>query len=133
MDYWSNPHTYRKSVWAAQMSSGEIIYQDDYNGDEEPIAWFRLRKRVEDGDNIVNFGLKFMDNEIWLGEADGYYFTNGVIGMWGVGSYSTKNLGLVINNNLKVKTYKCPELILVSEEERELNDNIIMNTCINHT
>jgi hypothetical protein len=128
MDYWDNPNTYRKPVWIANLSNGEVLYQEDYNGEDEPIAWLRLKKKIEsEGLKIENFGLKYCDNEVWLGPAEGYYFTNGAAAYMHGPTFYLKNIGKIENNKLKVRTYRCPELLLVDEDEREINENVILN------
>lgn len=61
MSYWDNPNVYGRAVWIAQLSNGEIAYQEDSRG----ICWAELKEKVEKtGLRITNLGLKYFDNEV---------------------------------------------------------------------
>ena len=75
----------------------------------------------ENGLKIEQLGLKFYDHEEWTEpNKDGYYFSNGAVGWLGGPTVSTKNIGYVENNKIYIRTYRCPELLLVEQDEREL-------------
>jgi hypothetical protein len=124
--YWDSP-SYGKVVWAVRLSNGEVYYQDD----TEEVSWVKLRKYLKDNNlTIKHLGLKSFDNEVWTPEEkDGYYFSNGAVGFMGGPTVPTKNIGYVENERIYLKTYRCPELLVVEEDERELieSDYLICN------
>lgn len=126
MDKWS----YGKSVWVVKLSNGEIFYQDDSDGP----SWIKLKEYVLINNlTIDNLGIKYFDHEEWLNESgDGFYFSNGAIGFFNMGSFECKNIGVVKNGKIHVKTYRCPEILLADTEEREFTESeyLICNTSL---
>lgn len=115
-----------KAIWIAELSNGIIVYQDDgKNSEIEYSAWIRLKEHLlKNNLCIVKMYIRFRSNIMYLLEdnADGYFFSIGIIGMMS----SSENinfyiLGSVKNNKVHVKKIKIPELIVFDEEERELD------------
>lgn len=115
-----------KTIWIAELSNGVTVYQDDgKNSEIEYSAWIRLKEYLlKNNLNIVKMYIRFRSNIMYLLEdnADGYFFSIGIIGMMS----SSENinfyiLGSVKNNKVHIKKIKIPELIVFDEEERELD------------
>lgn len=126
MESWS----YGKPVWAVILSDGSTFYQDDSNGP----SWLKLKDYLyEKNLQIQNLGIKYFDHEEWLNETgDGYYFSNGAIGFMQIGTFECKNIGVLKDNNIYVKTYRCPEILEVDSETRPYTESeyLICNTSL---
>jgi len=121
-NYWDmESWTYGKSVWAALLSDDRVLYQNDTNGP----SWIYLKDYLlENNLYIKNLGIKYFDHEEWLNDSgDGYYFSNGAIGFIHSGTFECKNIGVIKGNEIHVKTYRCPELLLVDSEVREYKES----------
>lgn len=108
--------------WVVHLASGIIVYQDDGRPDVKPIsAWERLRNYcIEHNDYITDMHIRFRCNVHHLpSNADGYFFSKGVRG--GFGMPKTHQLffvGALENNKLLVTCWKTPEMFKENTEER---------------
>lgn len=127
---------FEKPMWIALLSNGEKIYQDDGRPDLQIYsAWIRLSSYLKDTKlKIVDLYFRFRSNVVHIlpENAEGYYFSNGVIGQ--LSSDFSINLfvcGEINNGVARIRNIKIPELIVMSEEERIIGnysiDPIIMN------
>lgn len=110
--------------WVAQLSNGELIYQDDNRPGKYPeSAWLRLKKYIEDNQlKIDNLWLRFRSNQVKClpEKAEGYYFCKAAGGM--LGSTLTVHcymLGYLTKDKIVVYSYKVPELMPFVEDIRE--------------
>jgi len=104
--------------WVVELSDGSRLYQTG------PNAWAGLLEHLEEtGLEINRLGVKFMDHEEWLPAGkDGYCAYNGVVGIYGLDWTVQKcNIGYVQDNQVLVKHYRKPEMLLVDEDERDLS------------
>jgi hypothetical protein len=127
---------FEKPRWIAVLSDGTKVYQDDDRPNLEiNSAWIRLKKHITTtGLKITKLYFQFRSNffEPFPENAQGYYFSNGVIGQ--LSSDYSINLfvsGEIIGNLARIKSIKVPELIVINEENRILEnlsiDPVIMN------
>jgi len=118
--------------WIAHLSDGKRVYQDDFRQypefeDERSYStWVRLRDFCKkENIDIVGMTIQFRTNRDFLPEnADGYYFCKSVMGGFGM----EQNIhyfvaGCVRDGKIFVKKWQVPELIVMSEEEREIKEN----------
>lgn len=117
--------------WIAYLSDGRKVYQDDFreyefNDERRYSTWVRLKHFCEkEKIDIVGMLLQFRTNKIALEEnADGYYFCKSVLGAFGM----ERNIhffvtGHVKNNKIHIKRWQIPELVIDSEEVREIKEN----------
>ena len=107
--------------WVVGLHSGLVVYQDDYR--VEPYsAWERLYNYCqENNDFIQSMRIQFRSNVHQLPDhADGYYFSKGVRGCWGM----TKTMqlffvGILNQGVLNVTCWKVPEMMKEVTEERD--------------
>jgi|TARA_Y100000310_G_C20488672_1_gene718056 hypothetical protein len=114
----------RGTVWVAELSNGQTIYQDDERDGVEPeSAWERLGiyckensfyvvdMYVQNGTNVVQVGKDY----------DGYYFCKGAGGfLHGDGrTYHTYIVGTLENGLMQVAHYNVPEMTVGFTETRD--------------
>ena len=127
---------FEKPMWIALLSNGEKVYQDDGRPNlEDYSAWIRLRSYLKETKlKITSLYFRFRSNIVYLlpENAEGYYFSNGVIGQ--LSSDFSINLfvcGEINGNIARIRNIKIPELLVMSEEDRIIEDfsinPIIMN------
>jgi hypothetical protein len=125
---------FEKPMWIALLSNGEKVYQDDGRPNlEDYSAWIRLRSYLKETKlKITSLYFRFRSNIVYLlpENADGYYFSNGVIGQ--LSSDFSINLfvcGEINGNIARIRNIKIPELIVISEEDRVI-ENFSINPII---
>jgi len=112
--------------WTVVLNSGLIVYQDDGRPDIEPrSSWERLYNYCQKtGDHIVDMSIQFRTNRYPLPpNADGYYFSKGARG--GFGMSKTMQLffvGTLQNNELQVTCWKVPEMLQETTSTRNPKD-----------
>lgn len=127
---------FEKPMWIALLSNGEKVYQDDGRPNlADYSAWIRLSSYLKKTKlKITSLYFRFRSNIVYLlpENAEGYYFSNGVIGQ--LSSDFSINLfvcGEIKGNIARIRNIKTPELIVISEEDRVIEnfsiDPIIMN------
>ena len=127
---------FEKPMWIALLSNGEKVYQDDGRLNlADYSAWIRLSSYLKETKlKITSLYFRFRSNIVYLlpENADGYYFSNGVIGQ--LSSDFSINLfvcGEIKGNIARIRNIKIPELIVISEEDRVIENfsisPIIMN------
>ena len=127
---------FEKPMWIALLSNGEKVYQYDGRPNlEDYSAWIRLRSYLKETKlKITSLYFRFRSNIVYLlpENAEGYYFSNGVIGQ--LSSDFSINLfvcGEINGNIARIRNIKIPELLVMSEEDRIIEDfsinPIIMN------
>ena len=127
---------FERPRWVAILSDETKVYQDDDRPNLEiKSAWIRLKKHVKENKlKIKKVYFQFRSNifDVFPENAEGYYFSNGVIGQ--LSSDYSINLfifGEIIGDIARIKSIKVPELIVINEENRQLKnldiDPVIMN------
>jgi len=111
---------HEKTYWFAELSNGEIVYQDDNRPGLEPSAWVRLGKYVRENDlRIVALSVRFRSHiERLPRDCAAYYFSKGACrDMTSPKTVNTLVLGYQATpvDSFKCLWYKCPELIVVNE------------------
>jgi len=126
-----------KCVWFADLMNGERIYQDDdRSGVDEPKAWLRLRKYLEEtGTSIYTVGARFRSNEVKMPpQKSGYYFAKLAMAFnWGGPTFHGLCLGYVENDKVHVTQFNAPALETISTDTREINpelESLIFNKDI---
>lgn len=120
--------TFEKPRWLAYLSNGERIIQDDNRPGVTPAsAWLRLRDYCRQKHlHVVELKLQFRSHyESPLpAHAEGYYFSNKAGAVWG--SKETEHffiIGALVGNQVFAQHWKIPELVLVQEEIRTVEDS----------
>ena len=124
-----------KTIWEVLLDNGLTVFQDDDRiGEEEPSAWIRLKKYVEENKlNIQQMRLRFRDNVVSIGKnTTGFYFAKGC------GKDSTQEdtnhfyiVGYLEDSNIfQCLWYKIPELILFDSCTKDANDKTWENNII---
>ena len=133
-DYIENKYE-RQAIWIVKLSNGESIFMDDDRpGLPERSAWLRLKEYVKsNGLDIEEMIVKFRSHVVRVNyeKPDGFFFRHGILGSMG----SSKNteyylVGTVKDGILSVRKYQVPEIEVVSEETRdvqECRESIIFN------
>lgn len=120
-------------IWTAVLSDGTVVYQDDDRPDyEESSAWLRLKQYVAENNlSVVNLGVKFRTNQIWLEpNKEGYFFCKVAGANWDGGpTYHFYNIGFIEDNVAHIKQYRLPELTIFQEFSRHL-DNCTEQTVV---
>lgn len=122
-------------IWIAELSNGSRVFMDDKRpGCQPPSAWLRLLAHVRDHRVTVrSLRLKFRTHEVFpLPEnAPGYFFSKSMLGILGGGTHGFYLVGHVSQEAVSVQRWKVPELYLVEQEVRAVEECqrlIIWNT-----
>tara|TARA_R100000808_G_scaffold5713_1_gene17196 strand:+ start:29728 stop:30204 length:477 start_codon:yes stop_codon:yes gene_type:complete len=113
------------TIWMAELSNGETVYQDDGRKDVEPeSAWIRLGMYCKDNNvHITCFTIQNGTNTVQIKEdADGYFFCKGAGGFLFTSdgeTYQSYIIGTLNDGLLRVHTYNVPELTLHLSENRD--------------
>ncbi len=134
-------------IWKVRLNDGEVLIQS--HPDCNPYGactetWQLLRnfiqfthiclhdKRISTkyNKNIVNLSLSFRSNNLNIlkENAEGYFLINGVASDWNAPSFSFITIGYVESDKVYCYKVKTPELIILTEEVRDLKD--CANECI---
>lgn len=126
----------RQALWEAELDDGTLVYQDDGRPGIYPAsAWVRLGDYLRrTGKTIIRLGLRFRTNRltnILPQKASAYFFSKNDIGFLHSGdTLHFYLLGALQNGKLRVQRWSVPELLLISEEERDpasCGENLIVN------
>lgn len=111
--------------WVAELSNGQLVYQDDGRPNSTNSAWDRLARYLTTNNlKIRDLWLKFRSNELRFlpSNADGYYFCKAAAAFLGSTGFFSYNMGYLTNNKVVVYSYRVPELICYLTEEREISE-----------
>lgn len=115
-----------RARWTATLSSGlEVIQDDGRPGVHPESAWLRLGAYCrEHGLWVHRLQIAFRnENAVVLPQpADGYYFRKTAGGFLGCETYGFYLVGWLAGGVLTVRKYQVPEMLLVSEETRDPDD-----------
>ena len=112
------------TIWMADLSNGETIYQDDDREGVEPeSAWIRLGMYCEENSlHITSFTIQNGTNTVRIKEdADGYFFCKGAGGFLFTcdgATYQSYIVGTLKDGLLRVDVYNVPELTIHYSENR---------------
>ena len=121
--------TKEKLKWIATLSNGERVYQDDNRpGEEETVAWLRLKKYVNDNElSITNIHIQFFSHieEAVPSNSLGYYFIRSVDAFAFAGdTNNTRHYyifgSLKEDDRVEIRKWLVPEIIPVSTEMRNV-------------
>ena len=112
--------------WWVELNDGQRAYMDDGRpGLQERSAWLRLIEYCKQtGLYPINFVIQFRDHaESLPAHAEGYFFSLGALG----GTQMTETFSLFVTgykvgNIVKVRKWKVPEIIVISDEDRLFED-----------
>ena len=113
------------TIWVAELSSGETVWQDDGREGAEPeSAWLRLGIYCEEnGCHVTCFTIQNGTNTIQIKEdADGYFFCKGAGGFLFTSNeetYQSYIVGTLNDDLLRVTVYNVPELTVHYSENRD--------------
>lgn len=112
-----------KPRWEVTLSDGRTVYQDDERQGE--ASWKRLRLYLLDNPHlsISKMFIGVRDNTFSLPDnAEGYFFRNSILSCWGQWEKHSFVVGTLQGSTIKVFKYELPELVLLGEEERSIED-----------
>lgn len=124
-DDWLAERYESETRWIATLSNGESVIQDDYRPGVFPeSAWLRLKKYCEDNNVFVtNLNLQFRSHiECAANNCDGIYFCRAILASMFNQQTPMYNVGVIRNNKVFLTKWRTPELIVVGNEEREIED-----------
>ena len=106
-----------KTVWAASLSDGTIVYQDDYRKGREPAsAWLRLKGHVEENDlYIEKISITFRSHTEEVPKGEYYHFTRSIGCLVGEEQEDYLVFGVVNKGNMVRKWYLIPSIIITKE------------------
>lgn len=112
-----------KPIWVATLSNGQRVYQDDDRNGSGP-AWLRLKNLCEHFNlKITHIHLRLRSHWEMIPEnKDGYAFRKCAGCEWGGQTQHFYHLGYLDGSTFKVQKWSVPEFILISEEERNIDD-----------
>ena len=109
--------------WIVELSNGLTVYQDDGRPGLEPAsAWIRLKSYLQEYSlvKIEKFRIEFRSHIEYLPDRqEGYYFSLGVGATWGGSTDRHFNTGILVGDEIRIITWKVPELIVFSTETRK--------------
>jgi hypothetical protein len=119
-----------KTIWEVKLNNGAWIYQDDNRPDRNPVsAWERLGNLLQLNRviHIEEMRFRFRDHieVLPIIASDAYYFSKSIGTLIGGGITDHYYIGgalLKDKSLLKMWKYKIPELILVEEYHKRLNE-----------
>jgi hypothetical protein len=105
-----------KPIWGAELSNGEIVYQDDERPGYEPaIAWRRLRGYCLTGNiYLKNLWLQYFSHKISAlpSNVPGYFFSfKNVFLLDSKSNFDYYMIGIVSGDSVIIQNYKIPELL----------------------
>ena len=122
-DAYVNVYADNNPIWIATLSNGETVYQDDGRPNVKPqSAWVRLKIYCENnGLYITNLKVKNRSHLEDVGsDHDGYFFCKGAGGFLFDGdTLHTFVIGILEGETLRTKTWRLPELIPDSFQDRD--------------
>ena len=120
-------------LWCAELSDGTTAYRND--SDDQVDSWLRLKEYLAENPGLIitRFYFRFRDNYVGI-EADksAWFFTKAVSG-WQGSSIAQHHFygGYAIDENqILIKKFITPELVLQEEEIRDINDPTIQRGLI---
>jgi hypothetical protein len=119
-----------KTIWVANLSNGETIYQDDNReGESEPIAWFRLRSYLKKNPPlyILSLLIQFCDHVEQACEVseEGYYYSQGAYNLIGDTTHYFYILGSLHGDTVHATRWDIPSLIPINKESRKVSPDSI--------
>ena len=116
-----------KTIWIANLSNDETIYQDDERVGRQPhSAWLRLKAYLKESDlKIKSFAFKFRSHHVQLPRPqDGCYFTKAILGQQ---DNATDLHFFVYGNYIRGKNidcvwYRIPEIIVFNTRNKKEED-----------
>ena len=122
-DSYINVYADNNPIWIVTLSNDETIYQDDGRAGVQPqSAWSRLKIYCEKNDlYIQNLKVKNRSHLEDVGSNhDGYFFCKGAGGFLFDGhTLHTFVIGVLEGEKLRTKTWRLPELIPDSFQDRD--------------
>ena len=122
-DSYINVYADNNPIWIVTLSNDETIYQDDGRAGVQPqSAWSRLKIYCEKNDlYIKNLKVKNRSHLEDVGsDYDGYFFCKGAGGFLFDGhTLHTFVIGILEGEKLRTKTWRLPELIPDSFQDRD--------------
>lgn len=109
--------------WKVALSDGQIAYSQ-----YDKSSWLQLKEWLKINPSIYIVGLwfGFRDHleEIHTGQDD-YFFTNCMLAEYGGGEQKFYIGGFFKDNRVHCKKYRIPEIYLVEQSVRDLNDRSV--------
>ena len=107
----------------------KIIFDNNYHGIVlNTMDWRKCKEYVEENKvKIKEVSIRIRSNfeNINIDNCEGVFFKTGSVAQLGAcfNSFNTFLLGVKDKNIIKIKKYRIPEIIMYSEEEREINED----------
>jgi hypothetical protein len=107
----------------------KIIFDNNYHGIVlNTMDWRKCKEYAEENKvKIKEVSIRIRSNfeNINIDNCEGVFFKTGSVAQLGAcfNSFNTFLLGVKDKNIIKIKKYRIPEIIMYSEEDREVNDD----------
>lgn len=121
-----------KSRWEVTLSDGTKVYQDDER--QGRPSWLNLKEYLTLHPTlaIAKMFMGFRDNVIILPDnAEGYFFTYGLLASWGEWEKHRFLVGTLKDKIVTINSYELPEVGHLGEETRtleECGEGLIVNS-----
>ena len=105
----------------------KVVFDNGYHGIVlNTMDWRNCKKYVEENKlKIKELSVRIRSNfeNINIDDCEGVFFKTGSVAQLGAAfnSFNTFLLGVKDKNIIKIKKYRIPEIIMYSEEDREIN------------
>lgn len=109
------------TIWTATLNNNEVV---QYSGDNDSSDWLKLRDKCNrENLYITKFNISFRDNYVSMPDnMDGYFFCKMIRASMGSKNTNFFLVGYLQNEKVRVYKYRCPELIVDSDEYRSVED-----------
>lgn len=120
-------------VWGVDLNDGRRIYQNDTTGNS---SWLELKEYLFNNKklHIQNMFLQFRDNFQHVGsDNEAYFFSKRLMSQFGCENDQFFYIvGATNNDNLHVKHFRIPDLIIGEEDDRDISNGQYIRNIILH-
>lgn len=109
--------------WVVTLNNGQKVYSFDHHTDKGDSCWIRLKKYCESNSlYITDIYIHFRSNTInFPSNKDGYFFRRGILAsLQSEYSQHFMYVGYLENDQLLVKKYQIPAMLLEETEYRDI-------------
>ena len=119
-------------LWVVDLNTGERVYREQIDGIDD--SWKRLKTYLEENPNQYITGLYFRFRDHWeevARDKNAFFFTNVIKCYYGgIPQFYFMGGWLNENNEISLKKYSIPELILEENSARKLEDPTLQDGLI---
>lgn len=116
----------------------KVVFDNEYHGIVlNTMDWRNCKKYAEENKlKIKDLSIRIRSNfeNINVDNCEGVFFKTGSVAQLGAvfNTFNTFLLGVKDKNIVKIRKYRIPEIIMYSEEEREINSDDSEMIILNH-